>query len=59
MSFGYKNRELLELLEKRGESIGLGKFKKTVKMNRKIVEHIDKEYEEIRTPVCAFVTFTT
>ena len=40
-SFGYKNGEILRILEERGKFLGLGKFKEAQELDTKILENLE------------------
>jgi hypothetical protein len=61
ISYGYHNSKMIKLLKKRGNYLGNGKindFMKNEKMSRGLVLS-NAEFEKMKQPVCAFVTFTT
>jgi hypothetical protein len=49
----------LKLLDKRGDFVGLGKFKEAADIDQKILNYLKENLERVTTPVSAFVTFTT
>lgn len=53
----FKNGELLKLLKKRGKIIGEGNFEKLTEIEQKLNNFIEKNQEDLKTPICAFVTF--
>jgi hypothetical protein len=59
ISFAYDNKELIQLLMKRGKIIIAGKFTKLKEINLKIDELIEKEKDKLERPVAAFITFET
>lgn len=59
ISFAYDNKEMIELLLKRGALIVKGKFSKLAEINKKIDDLIAKDKDKLERPVTAFVTFDT
>jgi len=59
ISFAFDNKEIIELLLKRGVIIVDGKFTKLKEINQKIDELIIKDKEKIERPVACFITFET
>ena len=59
ISLGYKNGEILKLLDKRGDFLGVGKFQEATEMDKQILKLLETKMNDITTPVSAFVTFTT
>ena len=59
ISLAYRNGEILKLLDKRGDFLGLGKFIEASAIDKQILVILEKQMSKITTPVSAFVTFTT
>jgi hypothetical protein len=59
ISFAFNNKEIIELLIKRGVIIVDGKFTKLKKINEQIDAALEKDKEKIEKPVAAFITFET
>lgn len=57
ISFAFDNKEIIELLLKRGVIIVDGKFTKLKEINQKIDDCMEKHKEKIERPVAAFITF--
>ena len=55
----FKNSELIEMLKERGELILDEKWDKVKEVETKITEYKNKELEELRRPLSAFITFET
>jgi hypothetical protein len=47
------------LLDKRGDFLGVGKFKEAAEIDKKILKYLKDNMDRVTTPVSAFVTFTT
>jgi len=59
ISFAYDNRQVLELLTKRGNLLANGKYDKLAEIEDKIKNYINSNMDIIKRPVMAFVTFTS
>jgi len=57
LAFGYKNGDLIRLLQQRGTAIANFNMKKMMEIEGKIEALIKAKKEEIMTPVNCFVTF--
>ena len=59
ISFGFDNREVIQLLKKRGKAIYNGKLDESIKYLTKLETLVDDEkmYNKITRPVTAFVMF--
>lgn len=58
--FAYKNRSVIQLLQKRGKLIGTAAdFEEVEKCDAQLNSLTADNAEQLQTPVCAFITFTT
>lgn len=58
ITFGYKNGELIRTLRARGALIGSGQFHMVAEQDAQLNQIIKEDSENLKQPVCAFVTFT-
>jgi hypothetical protein len=59
IDFAFDNRDVLDILKKRGKSITKFEFDKLDKLDHKLIKLIlnTEEYERLTRPVCAFIIF--
>jgi hypothetical protein len=57
VSFGYANKEVLEMLDKRGRKLTVGDYLSAKDIERAINTHVEHEFQALRRPVMAYVTF--
>ena len=54
--FAYRNSDFLYLLKKRGSAVSSRKWSKVSEINRQLTEMAKEKYEDLTTPVMAFMT---
>lgn len=57
VTFGYRNGALIRALKTRGALVAGAQFHKVSQEDAKINNIIKHDFEKLREPVCAFITF--